>query len=308
MTENSDESKKALLASLFVSSVLFSGKMFFGLVTGSVAILASALDSGLDFFSSLINMFALLTAQKPADSEHRFGHGKAEALAGLVQGVVIFVSGAYLFYQSILRFIVPEELTELGSGIWVMTVSLVLTMLLVSYQKYISKKTESLVVEADTMHYLTDIISNAVVLIALGVYHLSGYIYADAIAGLGGAIYVFWGSITIIRQSFSVLMDADISDKYRESLIEVINRYNEKVFGYHDLRTRSAGIHDYMDFHLEMDREMTLEESHDLVESIMGDLKKMHPQLETMIHSDPVVVNKDGQKVRLLDNAEPRFY
>lgn len=300
--------RRAGYLSILTAFILLTAKVFIGLNSGSSGVLASALDSGLDFISSAINLLALIAAQAPATQRHRYGHGKAEALAGFLQGIVIFASGFYILANSIYRYFDPVEITHESEAMMVMGLSLALTALLVSYQKYVLRKTDSLVITADSLHYVTDIGANVAVIAGLLFTKYLGWFWADITVGVLIAAYVLISASDILTRSINILMDKDISNKYREGLKEVIAHFKPDILGYHDLRTRSAGDHDFIEFHLEMPKDLTLEKSHDLVESLMSRLRKRYRNVEIIIHSDPVVINKNGEKIRLLDTEKPRFY
>ncbi|MDH5718043.1 MAG: cation diffusion facilitator family transporter [Spirochaetia bacterium] len=300
--------KKAGIASIITAIFLFTTKLFIAIAAGSASILGSALDSGLDFISSLINLFAILTAQKPADLKHRFGYGKAEALAGFIQSIIIFLSGLYLVYYSILKIKYENPVNNIEEGLFVMILSLIMTILLVYYQTKTLKKTQSIVLSADRLHYLTDVLTNLLVIISLMVQKWFTIYWIDSAAGLFLAFYVMKSSSDIFKSSFFILMDRDISQKYRKILIELIETYKPKIVGYHDLRSRTSGGVDFLEFHLEMPKDISLEESHHLVENFMITLKKRFPMLEMIIHADPAEIAKDGTVERLLDKEKPRFY
>ena len=305
---NEKSSQKAGFLSILTAALLFSAKLIVGIISGSAAILASALDSALDFISSLINLFAIIAAQKPADLKHRFGYGKAEALAGFLQSNFIFFSGFYLIYISIKKIQENKALEFVDEGLLVMGISLFLTICLVIYQTIVLRKTNSIVLKADRLHYLTDILTNIAVILSLGLQKIFSINYIDAIAGLFLAVYVIFSSFEIFKGSFNILMDRDISENYRDVLLKLIKKYNPDIAGYHDLRSRTSGGVDYIELHLEMPKDMSLEKSHHLIEDFMGELKEMYPNLEIIIHADPAEVAQDGSVKYILDKEEPRFY
>jgi ferrous-iron efflux pump FieF len=239
---------------------------------------------------------------------HRFGHGKAEALAGFIQSIVIFLSGIYLIYESTKRFMKPADITNIKLGVVVMGVSILFTLLLVSYQHKVQKQGKSMVVAADRLHYVTDLLTNVVVVISLGLQHFFSLNYFDAVAALGIAVFIMSSSLKIFKQSFDILMDKDISDKYREDLKQVIDKISDDVIGYHDLRSRSGGDIDFLEFHLEIPSSISVIKSHELVEKIMYSLKNIHPNLEIIVHTDPAEVDKKSGKIKLFDREKPRFY
>ncbi|MDH4200789.1 MAG: cation diffusion facilitator family transporter [Spirochaetia bacterium] len=299
---------KAATLSVLVSSSLFIIKIVIGILTNSIAMIASSLDSALDFLSSGINFYAIRHAQKPADHQHRYGHGKAEALAGFLQSIIIFCSGFYLIYVSIKRFFFPEPLENLEWGVGVMIISILLTYFLITYQKNVQKKSKSLVISADRLHYVSDLISNAAVVVSLLATKYFGLNQLDVLAGLGIAVFIIKGSLDILRQSFDTLMDKDISDKYREDILSLIQNISPDILGYHDLRSRSAGDIDFLEFHLELPSHLTVIESHELIEKAMYELKKIHPNIEIIVHTDPAELDIKSGKIKLFDREKPRFY
>jgi len=299
---------KAAIFSIFVSSILFAIKIFTGFLTGSIAILASALDSAFDFLSSSVNFYAIKHAAKPADAQHRFGHGKAEALSGFVQSIIIFLSAGYLIYESFQRFLSGNDLVNIYEGVVVMVISIALTFVLTSYQSYVHKKSKSIAIAADRLHYITDILANVVVIVTLLAGKYFGWRWVDPAAAMVIAIYIIKSSAEIFRHSFDVLMDKDISDKYRDDLKAVMKKVSPQILGYHDLRSRSAGGVDFMEFHMEVPKDMTVKESHDVVERTMIELQKIHPNLELIIHTDPAELNTTDGKVKIFDRDKPRFY
>ena len=299
---------KASISSIVVAFILFALKIIVGLFSQSVAIIASALDSAFDLLSSVANFFAIKHAQKPADQMHRYGHGKAEALAGFIQSIIIFLSGLFLIINSIQRVLFPKEIQFIESSIIVMIISIILTFLLTEYQKYVQKKSKSLVIAADRLHYLTDILSNLIVLASLLLNKYLNYVFFDPIAAILIALYIIFGITKIFKQSFDILMDRDISSKYREDLIKVISKLSPEVIGYHDLRSRSGGDIDFIEFHLEIPKNMTVNDSHILVEKTMYELLKIHRNLEIIIHTDPAEIDSKNGKVKLYDREQPRFY
>ena len=299
---------KAATSSIFVASTLFFLKIFTGIITGSIAVIASALDSAFDFLSSSVNLYAVRHAQKPADSGHRYGHGKAEALAGFIQSIFIFGSVFYLVFVSIQRFINPSSVDHIVEGVSVMIISIVMTYLLTVYQKKVFKKGKSLVIAADRLHYITDILANAAVVISLAIGKYIDLPWVDPLAAILIAVFILKSSSEILKNSFDILMDKDISDKYREDIKLTLKAISPDVLGYHDLRSRSAGDIDFLEFHMEISKDMKVKDSHDLVEDAMYKLKEIHPNLEIIIHTDPAVIDETDGKVKILDKEKPRFY
>ncbi len=298
---------RAGIAALVVAAILFVSKAVSVYFSGSVSVKASALDSLLDFFSSAINLLAITAASRPPDHDHRYGHGKAEALAGLFQGILISVSAGYLIYESLHSLFNPITIEYDHIAIAVMVLSLVLTAGLVVYQQYVIRRTNSLAVTADRLHYFSDLLGNTVVIISLLLSRFTGFVLFDSVGALLVSAYILKSSFEIFIQSFDILMDKDISDQFRPLIHNTLKAYEGDVFGYHDLRSRTTGFANYVEFHLELRRDMTLEESHEIVEKFVRDLTKQKENLEVIIHSDPVEILPTGQKI-LLDQQSPRFF
>lgn len=306
--ENSKLNRRAAIFSISVSSTLFIVKTMVGLLSNSIAVMASALDSAFDFLSSSVNYYAIKHAQKPADAAHRYGHGKLEALAGFVQSIIIFASAFYLIYRAADRLIYPQEVERINESIAIMTLSVILTWALVAYQSYVHKKSQNMVIAADRLHYVTDLLANGAVIVSLLLGQYVRLPFFDAITALGISIFVIKGSSEIFKQSFDILMDKDISDKYRDDIIDSISKVSPDILGYHDLRSRSAGDVDFLEFHLEIPKNLTVKAGHDMVERLMHEMQSRHPNLEIIIHTDPAELDeKDGQ-VKIFDRDTPRFY
>ncbi|MCB1174193.1 MAG: cation transporter [Leptospiraceae bacterium] len=301
--------RRAGMLAFGVAAALASSKFAVAWWTGSISVLASGLDSLLDMASSGINLFAIITASKPADQDHRFGHGKAEALAAFLQSIVISASGGFILYQSVKGFWAPpSKMIQDGPALVVMIASLLMTIVLVRYQARVIAQTDSVAVSADKLHYLSDIFGNALVIISLGLTRFTGIGLFDSIGGLFIAAWIIKSSFEILQQSLGVLMDRDISDRYRDVLKSVLDDHRPDVIGYHDLRTRTSGYTDHLEFHLEMPADLSLAESHEIVERIMHVIReRSSTDLDIVIHSDPASINRSGQVI-LEDKAEPRFY
>lgn len=299
---------RAAAFSLTVSSTLFIIKIIIGLMSNSMAVIASALDSAFDFISSSVNFFAIRHSQKPADHQHRFGHGKAEALAGFLQSIFIFSSGVFLIYESSRRFFKPQEIKNINMGIVVMLISIAFTLILVIYQNRVQKKSKSMVIAADSLHYVSDLLSNLAVIISLLLGRFFSLQQFDVLAALGIAIFIIKGSVGIFRQSFDVLMDRDISDKYRDDIKEILETLSPHIIGYHDLRSRSAGDMDFLELHLELSANLQILDAHNIIEDTMHRLKMKHPNVEIIIHTDPAELDEKSGKIKLFDSEKPRFY
>ena len=293
--------------SIVIASILFSIKFYFYFQSNSIGILASAIDSVFDFMASFITVLAIFSSLKPADSEHRFGHGKAEALSGFTQGLIIILSSLYTMYKAIYRAIHPIKIQAIEMSLVIMMISIILTMILVVYQAHVIRKTSSIAVESDRLHYLSDLLSNLAIIVSLLIIKYTNFIWADMIAGGFVALYLLKAASQILKKSIDILLDKDISDKYKTDVNAFIQA-NKKLIGYHDLRSRSSGIQDFLEIHLEFDNKMKLEESHDIAEDFIQYFEEKHDKIEIIIHCDPVKINKKTNEKEILDRKAPKFY
>ena len=276
----------ATYAAVGVAATLILIKLWAWVVTGSVAMLASLVDSTLDLVASGLNLVAVRHALTPADEEHRFGHGKAEALAGLGQAAFIGGSAVFLLFQSLERLIDPRIVEQSAGGLAVMAISIVLTLALVLFQRYVMRRTRSLAIGADSLHYSTDIVTNAGVVIALIVAGLWGWTIADPLIGLAIGAVIAWGAFNILRGSYDELMDREFDDADRDRIKDIVNRHKD-VVSLHDLRTRRAGHRSFIQLHLELPAQMTLIEAHRVSDEVEDAIKAAFPDAEVLTHQDP---------------------
>ena len=276
----------ATYAAVGVAGVLIAAKVWAWVATGSVAMFASLVDSALDLMASGLNLVAVRHALTPADHEHRFGHGKAEAIAGLGQAAFIAGSSAFLIFNSIERIANPHEVPESTLGIVVMVVSIVLTLLLVSYQRYVIARTRSLAIGADSLHYVGDIATNGGVILALILAGWFGWTLADPIIGLAIAGVIGWSAVQILRGSYDELMDREFADADRDRIKQIVKQHTD-VISLHDLRTRHSGHRAFVQLHLELAPEMTLVEAHRISDEVEDAIRLAYPDAEVLIHQDP---------------------
>ncbi len=287
---SADESARlmrmATYAAVAIAGTLLLIKGAAWLITGSVSLLGSLMDSCLDVFASTINLVAVRHSLMPRDHEHRFGHGKAEALAGLAQAAVISVSAIYLLYECYDRFIDPKVVEQTGLGIAAIVVSIVLTLGLVQFQRRVVAKSGSLAISADQLHYKSDLLMNLGVILALV---LSGFVrlpLADSFMGAAIALYILTASWRIMAQSFDHLMDRELPNEIRNQIKRAVLKH-PKVLDVHDLRTRSSGTSDFIQLHLELDPRITLIEAHRISDEVEAGLMKEFPRAQIIIHQDP---------------------
>ena len=276
----------ATTASVAVALILIVVKMAAVLLTGSISILSSLIDSLMDVLASAINLFAVHHALQPADAEHRFGHGKAEPLAGLGQAAFIAGSAVLLTIEAVRRLFEPHTVVEVQIGIAVMLFSVVLTVLLVAFQRYVVRRTNSTVISADALHYEGDVLINGSVIISLGLSHWLDWQAADPIFAILIAGYLVRGAWSIAQKSLDVLMDREFPDEERAQIMEIAMSHPE-VSGLHDLRTRRAGLQQFIQIHLEMDGSKRLMEAHEISDEVEAWICEAYPGAEVIIHQDP---------------------
>lgn len=285
----------ATYASVSVATLLILAKLAAWTQSGSVSLLATLVDSVLDALASLVNLLAVRHALSPADREHRFGHGKAEALAGLGQAALISGSALFLISQSIQRMLSPVEIQGYQYGMSVMILSILLTLVLLSFQRHVIARTDSTAIRADALHYRTDLLVNGSVLLALALSQW-GWPGFDALFAAGIAIYILYSAWEIITRAFDHLMDRELPDADRAA-INSIALSHDQVLGVHDLRTRRSGIDTFMQMHIELDDDLKLLQAHQIAEEVEAAVVAAYPSAEVIIHLDPLsVVDKESRQ------------
>jgi ferrous-iron efflux pump FieF len=279
--------QSAAYAAVGVASVLIVIKVAAWLITNSVAMLSSLIDSVLDVSASVLNLLAVYHAARPADAEHRFGHGKLEPLAGIGQTLFIGASGMFLLFEAVPRLLEPQPVVEAEVGIIVMLVSIALTGGLVLYQRSVVRRTGSVAISADSLHYTGDLAMNGSIIVSLVLSSLFGWYILDPIFAIGIAVYVLYNAMRIARSSVDILMDRELPDEER-ALIERISRRHPDVYGVHELRTRSSGLKRFIQLHLEMHENLTLRRAHESAEQVEAWIQEAFPDAEIIIHQDPV--------------------
>lgn len=285
MTNHAQLLKRVTYASVATAIILIIVKAIAWYMSGSIGILASLIDSLMDSFASIINLFAVRYALQPADDDHQFGHGKAEPLAGLAQASFIAGSAVFLIFNAIQRLQNPQALMHGDVGIWVMVFSIVITVFLVLYQRHVVKITNNLAIKADSLHYITDLLTNFSILIALFL-TIKGYLWADAVFAILIAVYIFKSAYDIGHDSFQQLMDKRLDEETETLIIKTINE-TEKALGFHDFRTRQSGKDKFIQFHLELDDRLSLLAAHEIADVLEKKLKLLIPDAEIIIHEDP---------------------
>jgi ferrous-iron efflux pump FieF len=285
---------RAALASITMALFLLALKIYAALATGSVAMLGSLADTALDVLASLITLWGVRMAAQPADADHRFGHGKAEALAALAQVMLIALSACVILWRALERLIQGEVTAKAEYGIGVSIIAIVATLALLAYQRHVIAQTGSVAIHADHVHYQSDVLLNVAVIAALALDQYAGLRWADPLFGIGIALALIWGAWRAAGQAIDQLMDKEWPDAKRQAFLDFAGTL-PALSGLHDLRTRTSGTHDFVQFHVWMDPQMTVAHAHDVMEEAEDALIARFPGTEILIHIDPEgQVDKEG--------------
>ncbi|MCT8580058.1 cation diffusion facilitator family transporter [Glaesserella parasuis] len=282
--------KRAANFAVIVAATLIIAKAFAWWQTGSMAILAAMTDSLVDLFASLTNMLVLRFALQPADDDHTFGHGKAESLAALAQSAFITGSATFLLLQGIQRLTEPQLVQSSELGIAISLFSIVLTAALVWYQKKVVKLTQSPAIEADSLHYQTDLYMNAAILVAM-ILNIYGVIYADAVFAIGIALYILFNAAKMCWEAVQSLLDKALPQEEVDQ-IWAIALQHPRIIGIHDVKTRRAGAIRFIQLHLELDDHLPLVVAHDITDSLEQKILAVFPHSEVIIHQEPTTIVK----------------
>lgn len=275
----------ASAAALATALTLVTAKAFAWWLSGSVSLLAGLTDSLLDGAASLVNLLAVHYALRPADENHRYGHGKAEALAGLGQALFIALSALLVGWRGFERLQEPQPVTATGIGMAVILLSLALTFALLLFQRHVVRVTGSTAIHADSLHYASDLLLNASILAAL-LLAAFGWMRADALFGMAIALYILWSALGIVRESAAVLMDEELPLETSERMLQLALDV-PGVLGAHDLRTRRSGTHWFVQLHLDLPGSLSLEAAHALCEAVEQAIRGEFPRAEVLVHADP---------------------
>jgi ferrous-iron efflux pump FieF len=277
---------RAAMASVATALFLLGLKAYAAWATGSVAMLGSLADTALDVIASLITLFGVRVAAAPADSDHRFGHGKAESLAALAQVGIITFSAMGIGWRAVDRLLGGAVTANGEYGIAVSVVAIAATLALIAYQKSVIRRTGSIAIGTDRLHYQSDLLLNLSVIAAIALEQYAGLIGADPLFGVGIALWLLWGAWRASSHAVDQLMDKEWPDERRRAFVAVAARHPEGR-GIHDLRTRSSGAHEFAQFHMWIDPQMSVAEAHRVVDEIEAELAREFPGVEVLIHLDP---------------------
>jgi ferrous-iron efflux pump FieF len=278
--------RSATYASVGVAALLISIKTVAFFATNSVAMLSSLVDSLLDILASLVTLVAVRHAQIPADREHRFGHGKAEALSALAQSAFIIGSAVLLVIEAASRLVHPRAIERPEIGIYVIGASIVVTLALVSYQHWVVRQTNSVAIGADSLHYRADLLLNAAVLGAIILSSWFGLVYADPVFAALIAVYIAYNAWKIVQGALDMLMDRELPADERQNILAIANTHPDARH-IHDLRTRRSGATTFIQLHLEMDPELSLLRAHEIADEVEAAIQSAYPDAEIIIHQDP---------------------
>jgi len=280
--------RKATVVSTSVAGVLVLLKMTIGILSGSVAVLASAIDSFLDLTVSLFNYFALSNSEKEADDKFNFGRSKLEPLAAVIEGVIVSLSAVFILYEALLKITHDREMNHIDESILVMIISFVITAGLVVFLNKVATITNNMVIKADALHYKTDLFSNGAILFALGVISITGEQLIDPILGIGIAFYMIYSAIPIIKEGILMLLDASLEKEDIDKIIKIIES-EELVTDYHFLKTRESGSNIFISVHTVFNMKISLYDAHTVADNIEYKLKELFKDKQThiLIHMDP---------------------
>ncbi|HEY95656.1 MAG TPA: cation transporter [Dehalococcoidia bacterium] len=279
--------KGAARLSLVVIVSLVILKAVVAFLTGSISITAQAVDSFLDLFAVGITVFAIRMADEPADKEHPFGHGKVEGVAAIVQSILIFGAGSWIIYSAVERIISGAELEMSEAGIAVMLVSVLASIFLSRHLMKVARLTDSLALEASAHNINADIYSAVGVLVAMIFIRITGFSMLDSIVGIGVALIILKTAFDILRKSFGELLDRKLPEGEEEILISCIEEHTTQLAGYHKVRTRKAGNQRFVDLHLLLPKNMSLEDAHNMADHIENDIEERLSSISVTIHLEP---------------------
>jgi len=288
--------RRATFAAVATAAALLALKLGAWLVTDAVSLLGTLVDSLLDLAASGLNLLAVRHALSPPDREHRFGHGKVEPLAALGQAAFISGSALFLIITAGQRFVSPRPVQAGEIGIAVMLVSILATLALVAYQRRVARRTGSLAIRADSLHYLGDVAVNLAILLALGLWMTYGWTWVDPVFALLIAAYILVTAARIGRGALDMLMDRELPEAARARILEIVKAHPE-VLGLHDLRTRAAGPNSFVQLHVELDGAMSLHRANAIADAIEAEVQAAFPEAEVILHQDPFGVDAESTPV-----------
>ena len=288
--------KIATIVSSLTALILVSIKMIFWILSGSIAVLSSAIDSILDMFVSIFNYIAVKNAEIQSDDHFNYGRGKIEALAALLEGIIIFLSGGYILYSSVLKFISEETIWYIAISIIVMWISFIITLALVYFLEYVAKKTKNMVIESDALHYKTDLWSTGGILLSLAIIYFTNLFFIDALVWFAIALYIMYSSVELIKKGFLILLDVALDDEEVKNIIDCI-RSEKLVNDYHYLKTRRSWKIKFVEVHLVFTPVIKLLDAHNTANKIIKNIKliDVDSQWVVNVYFDPYDDSKENK-------------
>lgn len=287
MAQETKQSKAILLVSI-VAFILSLIKLVVGILSGSVVILASALDSALDVIVSFLNYLTLKKSIAPSNERFNYGYGKLEGMMSLFEALIIAVSGAYIIYESIIKLIQNRAIDGINQGIATMILSIIVTFGIVIYLKRLALKNNSVIIKAEILHYKTDLLSNLAVIVSLVLIIFTGYEWLDSVFGIALGLYIGYNAFKIAKEASFILLDRSIDDTLQRQIVEILDS-SHKINSYHELKTRLSGNIIFLECHLVFDDKISLLEAHRISDDIEGQIVKLSQSYdwEILIHLDP---------------------
>ena len=291
--------KRATYASLTLAISLTLLKTFASFYTGSLAILSSMVDSLSDLFGSFVAFMAVKFSARPANTEYHYGYGKAEPLSALFQSAFIAGSGIFIMYDGINRLLHSHKIQQTTTGIIVMIISLLLTIVLISYQNYVIRKTKSQAIKADSLHYVIDILTNISIIASLVIVEMFNAPWFDILTAFGIAFYILISAYKLAKKAIVTLMDKELEHDIRKDIKTIVLKH-PYAKGIHDLRTRDLGTYSIFEFHLELDGRLSLKDAHGYTHEIEDSILKKYPDSQIIIHQEPAGINDDRLDKKLV--------
>jgi ferrous-iron efflux pump FieF len=295
----------AAVASVCVAATLICAKLVIWAITGSVAILGSLVDSGLDAIASIVTFISVRQAAQPPDRAHRYGHGKAEAIGALVQAGFVLGSALFLASEAVRRLISPQPIEQSGLGILVLLLAIALTTALLGFQRFVVRRTGSIAIQADSLHYRTDLLMNLAVIAALVLTEATGRPIIDPLLGLGIVLVLLYSAFGVARHALDMLMDRELPADQR-AYIRRLALEHPGAHNVHDLRTRRAGADVFIELHLELDGELSLEQAHDLTHEVEARIRAAFPAADIIVHQEPAGLADERLDVQIAAAEEGR--
>jgi ferrous-iron efflux pump FieF len=269
-----------------VAATLICAKLAIWLITGSVAVLGTLVDSGLDAIASIVTIVSIRQAAQPPDRAHRYGHGKAEAIGALIQGGFVLGSAFVLLGEAMRRLITPQPIAQSAVGIAVLLFAILLTAALIGFQHHIVRRTGSIAISADSLHYRTDLLMNLAVILAMLLVEATGWPMIDPLFGVGVVCLLLYSAVKMARRALDMLMDRELPAESR-SRIRKLALGHPKAHNVHDLRTRRAGSNVFIELHLELDGDLNLEQAHDITDQVEARIRAAFPEADILVHQEP---------------------